>query len=92
MPFTEKALALANMCLVIHVMGKLINILKELSYENIFLEIYFCKGFTNNTHTHTIVIKNMLQIDNIYILCTYNIMYITNIYSTSTMLDIVLYK
>ena len=29
--FTEKTLALPNMCLVIHVMGKLFNILKELS-------------------------------------------------------------
>ena len=26
------------------------NILKELSYENMFLEIYFCKDFTHNTH------------------------------------------
>ena len=51
MPFTEKTLALANMCLVIHVMGKLFNILKELSYENIFKEIYFCKEFTHNAHT-----------------------------------------
>ena len=33
MPFTEKTLALANLCLVIHVMGKLFNIQKELSYE-----------------------------------------------------------
>ena len=32
MPFTENTLALANMCLVIHVMGKLFNIMKELSY------------------------------------------------------------
>ena len=46
MPFTENTLAL-----VIHVMGKLFNILKELSYENVFLEIYFCKEFTHNTHT-----------------------------------------
>ena len=29
--FTGKTLALANVCLVIHVMGKLFNILKELS-------------------------------------------------------------
>ena len=33
MPFTEKTLALANLCLVIYVTGKLFNILKELSYE-----------------------------------------------------------
>ena len=35
MLFTENTLALANMCLVIHVihvMGKLFNIMKELSY------------------------------------------------------------
>ena len=35
MPFTENTLPLANMCLVIHgihVMGKLFNIMKELSY------------------------------------------------------------
>ena len=51
MPFTENTLALANMCLVIHVMGKLFNILKELSYENIFLEIYFCKELVHKTHT-----------------------------------------
>ena len=51
MPFAEKTLALANMCLVIHVMGKSFNILKELSYENLFQEIYFCKEFTHNTHT-----------------------------------------
>ena len=31
MAFTEKTLALPNMCLVIHVMGKLFNILTELS-------------------------------------------------------------
>ena len=36
MPFTENTLALANMCLVIYVMGKFFNIVKEL-YENIFL-------------------------------------------------------
>ena len=48
---SSKTLALANLCLVMHVMGKLFNILKELSYENIFLEIYFCKELTHNTHT-----------------------------------------
>ena len=53
MPFTENALALANMCLVIHVMGKFFNILKELLYENIFLEIYFCKEFTHNINKVT---------------------------------------
>ena len=51
---TEKTLALANMCLVIHFMGNILNILKE----NIFLECYFCKEFTHNIHT--IITKNML--------------------------------
>ena len=37
MPFTEKTLALANICLVIHVMGNVFNILKELLCENILL-------------------------------------------------------
>ena len=35
---------------MIHVMGLFFNILKELSYENIFLKMYFCKEFTHNTH------------------------------------------
>ena len=77
MPFTEKTLALANMCLVIHVMGKLFNILKQVHPQ----------------HTHTQLLQKHAINRYIYMLCTYNnIMSITNMYSTFTMLDIVLYK
>ena len=72
MPFTEITLALANMCLVIHVMGKLFNILKELSYENIyFWKFTFAKS---SPLTHTIVTETCCK----YITYTYYVHIITS--------------
>ena len=59
MPFTENTLALANMCLVIHVMGNVFNI------KNCRTKI----EFTHNTHTQLLQkhVVNRYHIHTMYI-------------------------
>ena len=68
MPFTEDTLALANMCLVMHVMGKLFNIMKELSYKTYFWKFTFAKS---SPITHTQLLQkhavNRFHIHTMYI-------------------------
>ena len=69
--------------LVIDVMGNIFNILKELSYENVLWKFTFAKS-SPTTHTQLLQ-KHAVNIYHIHTMTYNNIMY-----STLTMLDIVL--